>query len=153
MTFVDRLAREGHGAIQVGEGDPDTIKAVLIGPIRHWWTLLDDQFGVDPAHVEYLTWRDAVDAALVKSEFLVYRPYAAWRGSWHDDAQLTNNFAIAMSDVVIDLSPPGVPNEGTQHERKIAESYDKLLIDLPPGDEGDIARALVTIHRALKGTP
>lgn len=131
---LDQLARIGHGAIEVEESREHTpVKIFLAGPIKYWWSLPKDEWGKG-AHAEYLQWRDAVEAALVISGALVYRPYSAWRGSWDmtGQAQEVNYKAISISDIVINLTPEGIPAEGTDDEVAYAERINKPVVNFPP---------------------
>lgn len=137
---LEQLARIGHGAIEVEESQDYTpIKIFLAGPIKHWWSLPKDEWGKG-AHAEYLQWRDAVEAALVMCGCLVYRPYSAWRGSWDmtGQAQEVNYKAISISDIVINLTPEGIPAEGTDDEVAYAENINKSIVDFPPGTTADL---------------
>ena len=69
---IERLAIEGHGAIQVDESpDREPPIIVLAGPIKFWWQ--EGQWD-SLRHQEYVQWRDAVRVALVKAGFAVYSP-------------------------------------------------------------------------------
>lgn len=138
---LTQLAREGHGAIQVDEPTEKPIKVVLAGPIKHWWSL--DHTGWDQGiHHEFLVWRAAVETAFVKAGFLVYLPHKAWRGAWHEDAQLVNDEAINIADALVYLTPDGIPDDGTQDECKLAYNLGVRVMHLPPGAVEDIDRLI-----------
>lgn len=140
---VEQLAREGHGAIQVDLPEAGNRPPVVMlgGPIKFWWSLPDSEWG-EGDHGVYLQWRDAVEAALVKAGFLVYCPYKALRGSWTPLAQQINDKAIEVADAFIYLTPPGVPDEGTQEELAHAMEVATVPFYLPPGDLEDIEGAI-----------
>lgn len=140
------LAREGHGAIEVesGEDGPPPPIVVLAGPIRHWWQ--PGQWDT-PQHQEYVQWRDAVRVALVKAGWMVYSPHRAIQGSWNDAAQAINDAAIRVADVVVVLTPPGIPADGTAHEMTVAAQHCVPLALVPPGD----VPALETLIRTRSG--
>jgi hypothetical protein len=140
---VEKLAREGHGALQVDlpeEGQRPPI-IMLGGPIKHWWSLPDDEWG-QGEHGVYLQWRDAVETAFVKAGFLVYSPYKALRGAWTPLAQQINDRAIEVADFFFYLTPDGVPDEGTQEELAHAAEVGTIPYYLPPGDIDDIYEAI-----------
>jgi len=133
------LAREGHGAVEVDLPQVSPLKVMLAGPIKYWWS--EGQWET-PEHLEFIEWRDAVRVACVKAGFLVYSPHRAWQGAWHEDAQQVNDAAIEMADVVLDLTPPGIPNDGTLAERAYALMVGTTVIDAPPSD-GEALQQLV----------
>ena len=114
MTTVEMLAREGHGAVQVDESlDRQPPIVFLAGPIKYWWqpgnwdSLL---------HQDYVRWRDAVRVALVKAGCAVYSPHRAIQGRWNENLQRINDAAIINANVIVVLTPPGVPAEGTDRD-------------------------------------
>jgi len=136
---VHQLARRHNGAIEVGLPTGKPLMIFIAGPIKHWWGFADWDA---PQVKRYFEWRDAVEVACVEAGFLVYMPHMAWRGSWHEDAQLVNNHAIETVDVVIDLTPPGIPADGTTREITHAYVVGKNVMALPPGDDQDLAAAM-----------
>lgn len=142
MTALDpdQLAIEGHGAVEVEEATELPVRVMLAGPIKHWWV----EWG-SGRHETFTTWRDAVRVALVKDGCLVYSPHRAWQGAWHEAAQSVNDAAIAMADVMVDLTPPGVPAEGTAAECAEAERVGTPVLAAPPGDADDLARLLEAV--------
>lgn len=128
---VEQLARENAGAIEVDLPDQEPQIVVLIGPISFWWE--PGQWD-SPAHQEYVAWRDAVEAALVKDGRLVYKPHSALRGAWTERAQAINDTAIRMADAVAELTPPGIPIKGTLKEREVALAAGVPVEHYPPGD-------------------
>lgn len=114
------------------------MKVFLAGPIDYWW----NENWETPAHIAYMEWRDKVNAMLVESGHLVYRPHQAIKGAWPKDEadsyQAVNDLAIYLSDVVIVLTPPGVPAYGTAAETALARTWGKQVRYAPPGDTSDI---------------
>ena len=106
---------------------------MLAGPIKHWWS----EYGSD-AHLDYLAWRDYLDAALVEAGHLVYRPHKAFKGPWDENAQAVNEMAVRLVDVMFDLRPEGVPSAGTAMEVIHAVQFDTRVVEAPP--PGDRAR-------------
>jgi len=149
---VEQLARQGHGAIQVALPEPGKlpIKVVIGGPIKYWWSLPDAEWGTG-RHAEYLQWRDAVEAAFVQAGFLVYMPYKAWRGSWHEHAQQVNDAAIEIADIFVYLTPPGIPDEGTQEEVAYAQELAVPVFYLPPSTTGHIEKTIESIKKTQDG--
>ncbi|MHA3701406.1 hypothetical protein ACXR2U_04420 [Jatrophihabitans sp. YIM 134969] len=141
-----QLAIEGHGAVEVDEATDLPVRVMLAGPIKHWWVEWES-----PRHVEYTTWRDAVRVALVKDGCLVYSPHRAWQGAWHEAAQSVNDAAIDMADVMIDLTPPGVPADGTAAECAEAERVGTPVVAAPPGSADDLAHLLEQVAEYRPG--
>jgi hypothetical protein len=137
------LAIEGHGAVQVEEAELDRPPLIitLAGPICFWWGREWDS----ERHKQYVEWRDALRVALVKAGYLVYSPHRAIQGAWHPRAQKINDTAIRNSDVVIVMTPPGVPAEGTDDEVKLALRHGVRLIYAPPGSGEDLDRLLLDL--------
>jgi hypothetical protein len=128
----ERRLTSGHGALQV-EGFAaryEPLVFMLAGPIKHWW----DANWMTAEHVRYDEWRTKVSERLVVEGHLVYRPHEAFKGHWSETAQAINDAVIAACDVFIDLTPPGVPGEGTVAERALAVRQKKRIIELPPPD-------------------
>lgn len=142
---LERLAREGHGAIQVEEASINPLLVFLAGPIKVWWNLSDEEWGRGE-HGIYLEWRSAVQAACVKAGFLVYSPFQAWRGSWSNEAQSVNNFAIVSCDVFIDLTPKGVLADGTEAEKEFARKHGRHIVNLPPSEVESLAWTIEGLH-------
>jgi hypothetical protein len=143
------LAREGHGAIQVDLPRVQPLVVMLAGPIKVWWQ--DGMWGTE-LHDTYTQWRDAVRVACVKAGFLVYSPHRAWQGAWNENAQRINDMAIEASDVVLNLTPAGVPADGTDAEIAYADKVGTPVLAAPPGSAtalGDLLRSLHAI-RATK---
>ena len=134
MNLVDLLAQEGNGAVQV-EASPEKVPPIitLVGPIKVWWSEWDS-----PRHQQYTQWRDAVRIALVKAGVAVYSPHRAIQGRWNEKLQAINNAAIAASDYIVVLTPPGVPADGTAEEIEFAQMCGIETINAPPGNDGDI---------------
>lgn len=143
---VEMLAKEGNGAVQVDES-PDKMPLVvtLIGPIKVWWTEWDS-----PRHKIYTQWRDAVRVALVKAGCAVYSPHRAIQGAWNEKLQAINDAAIRASDFVVDLTPPGVPADGTAEERKLVAKCGGHLLPSPPGDDAALDKLLEGIKHGSR---
>lgn len=92
----------------------------LAGPIEYWWQ--DDNFDT-PLAVAYRRYRELLAQAFVDEGFLVFLPHQAFKGSWNEKMQEVNNCALIRSDVVIDMSPRGIPGLGTAHEMQIARDH------------------------------
>jgi hypothetical protein len=119
---------------------------MLAGPIKAWW---DDNWNT-PEHWFYALWRERVNTELVKSYYLVYRPHEAFQGSWDERAQSINDFVLRTCDVVLNLTPPGVPSLGTDGEVLYAENFGKTIIDVPPpASVDDFERALIEMNQKL----
>lgn len=105
----------------------------LIGPIEHWWDTEDDpyRFMSLPA-IEYRAHRIELSGWLVSKGYLVYRAHEAFKGPWDDRAQKLNDFGIEISDIIINMSPPGIPGAGTAREAALAETLLKPVIAFPP---------------------
>lgn len=144
MATIEELAREGHGAIQVDSPTEPPLRVMLAGPIKYWWSCPPQEWEKGD-HGIYVQWRDAVDAAFVKAGFLVYRAHMAWRGSWDEMAQLVNDRAIEVCHVLVDLTPPYIPAEGTAAEVAYAESLHKVIVNLPPSVRPDMIDLAIEI--------
>lgn len=114
--------------------------AILAGPIKYWW---DDNWDT-PAHWHYDAWREALSQALVDAGvYLVYRPHHAFKGTWTERGQVVNDAALQAADLVIDMTPPGVPSEGTDSEILQASSYGAIIVQAPPpAHERDFTQSL-----------
>ena len=139
------MALEDNGAIQVEEADPNKPSppiTALVGPIKAWWGKDADgrEIWGNAQHCAYVAWRDAVEAFLIKAGCLVYAPYRAIKGSWHERAQRINDTAIRESDAIVDLTPPGIIADGTVAENLYAESNGVVIIKCPPGTDLNIVR-------------
>ena len=138
------LAREGHGAVQVDLPTVQPLIVMLAGPIKIWWE--DHMWDSDP-HRQYSQWRDAVRVACVKAGFLVYSPHRAWQGAWSENAQRINDAAIEVCDVVVDLTPPGIPADGTAAEIAHARRVGTHILAAPPGDSQAISTLLAHLQQ------
>lgn len=108
----------------------------LIGPVDFWW----HENWLSSAHKEYMSWREKVKSDLVESGHLVYQPSGAFKGAWQERAQKVNNLALSLSDVVINLTPPGIPAYGTEAEERLVRGfYQADIFHAPPGDFSQIA--------------
>ena len=100
----------------------------LAGPIKHWWTC----WGSDE-HRLYLFHRDWVRRTLIDAGYLTYAPWDAFKGSWDERAQAINEQAIAISDLFINMTPPGIPAEETELEQSLAWSHGVPTTHAIPG--------------------
>lgn len=133
MDAVSRLAIEGHGAIETAMASTRPLTVFLAGPIKHWW---QDGMWDTLEHRRYVAWRDAVRVAIVQTGFcVVYSPHRALQGSWHEDLQRINDAAIGVCDVLLDVTPEGVPADGTRREVERALRLGKPVWYYPPGDD------------------
>jgi hypothetical protein len=132
---------EDNGAVQVEEATEVPLKVFLAGPIKHWWGTEPDGTRTwdTPERKIYMEWRDQVRLAIVATGFCaVYSPHRAIQGSWHPDLQLINNVAIRTSDVMVILTPPGVPADGTDEEMALALQHNVNIWRCPPGTEDSL---------------
>lgn len=143
QNLVNLLAKEGNGAVQV-EASPDVVPLIvtLVGPIKVWWSEWDS-----PRHQEYTHWRDAVRVALVKAGCAVYSPHRAIQGRWNEKLQEINNAAIRASDIIIVLTPPDTPADGTEQEIEYALQNGIGIMFAPPGGDENIERLVGDICR------
>jgi len=87
---------------------------VIIGPIKHWW----DENWDTQEHWLYEADRNLLSKVLVNRGYLVYRPHEAFKGPWVEAAQAVNDVAIRRADLVINITPYGIPSEGTDEEMR-----------------------------------
>lgn len=135
LAEQDKLWKEkrmvsGHGAQDGSARDPN-YKALIVvigGPISHWW----DENWMSPEHIRYDEWRTKVEEAMIAAGFLVYKPYTAFKGTWNEEAQRINNAVISIADVLLVLTPDGVPSEGTDEEIEHAEQVGTKIVYTPP---------------------
>ena len=142
--FIAMLAQEGNGAVQV-DASPDVppIVVTLIGPIKVWW----GEWG-SPRHQYYTKWRDAMRVGLVRLGCAVYSPHRAIQGRWNEKLQRINDAALLASDLVLDLTPPHCPANGTDQERKLAQAHNIPLLPAPPGGDEEM-RAYLAIVKVI----
>lgn len=93
--------------------DPPMI--FLAGPIKHWWTCWGSE-----GHKRYVAHRDMVRALLIHHGYLTYAPWDAIKGTWNPRAQAVNDVAIATADLMVILTPAGIPADGTEGETAYA---------------------------------
>lgn len=144
MTALDPtdpalLARQGEGAVQVDLPTTEPLVVMLAGPIEVWWR--PGMWDTD-THRRYVEWRDAVRVACVRAGHLVYSPHRAWQGAWSEKAQRVNDMTIEMADVVIDLTPPGIPADGTRAEVSRADAVGTPVVPGPPGGSAELSSLL-----------
>lgn len=114
---------------------------ILVGPIDFWW----NENWLTPAHLEFKEWRDRVSREFVEAGHLVYRPHEAFKGAWDERAQHVNDAAIAMADIMVNLTPPGIPAYGTAAEVQTATDSGCPVLHAPPGDYVEIQRYLTPL--------
>ena len=140
--FLEQLARENNGAIEVDEPTGRPLFVVLAGPIKVWW---EPGKWDSPLHKAYVKHRDATEAFLVERGILVYKPHTAWRGAWHEAAQKVNDLAVAEADALVVLTPQDGPYgarqwavscAGTLHEMAVAKRNGTRVV-LHPVEEAD----------------
>lgn len=108
---------------------------MLAGPIEWWWdTDLDPHRFMSPEAIEYRHHREGVSEILVDAGYLVYRPWAAFKGQWNEEAQAINDWVVDIAHFLVNMNP-GVPAEGTEHEVARARARGIPVIDCPPGTD------------------
>jgi hypothetical protein len=112
---------------------------MVVGPIDYWWS---ENWNTEDHH-SYMGWRTLVCASLVEAGHLVYRPHEAFKGAWSERAQAVNNMAITISDLLLDIRPPGVPAYGTDAEIEYAKRSGVPVFKCPPGTELRTFKVLV----------
>jgi hypothetical protein len=126
-----------------------SIIIMLAGPIEFWWDNEEepDRFN-SPEAVAYRAWRDKVVAFFAPQQMgtLVYLPWGGFKGQWDERAQVFNDHAVRVADVVLNLNP-GVPAIGTDHEIELARSLRKPVFACPPGT--DLDKLLLQIREAV----
>lgn len=136
------------------EQDPNSTAIIMLaGPIKHWW----DENWDTPQHWQYADWRDRVSSSLVDNGYLVYRPHEAFKGRWDERAQSVNDLILRTADVILNMTPEGVPSLGTDGEIMYAQNHaNALIVPAPPTEDFDtgitdlISRlANLDIHRKL----
>lgn len=85
-----------------------------------------------PYHDAYVEYRNNVRSALIEEGYLTYAPHEAFKGTWSEKAQAVNDAGIAMSDLMLVLSPPGIPTEGTDDEVAYARRVETPVMEAPP---------------------
>jgi hypothetical protein len=148
-----------------------TALIVLAGAIKYWWlyrcpacTALYDhpdetcatphclgrpeQLWDSAEHHQYLDWRNQLRAALIERSALTYAPHEAFKGTWVENAQIINDAAIQAADLMVVMSPEGIPTEGTDAEVLVAAAAQTPVLRLPCGAMG-IEEALQLIADTL----
>lgn len=119
---------------------------MVAGPIKHWW----DENWNTPEHWYYALWRARVTEGLTNSYYLSYRPDEAFKGSWDERGQAINDFVLRICDVVLNLTPPNTPSQGTDGEVLYAKNFGKLILDCPPpATEDEFDSAIIELLAAL----
>ena len=88
-----------------------------------------------PLHKEYVEHRNYIRRMLVQEGYLTYAPHEAFKGTWDERAQAVNDAGIAACDVMLVLSPSGIPTEGTDEEVAYAERVGTPVMYVPPGSD------------------
>lgn len=128
--WEQRRKISGHGALDgLGRPKDEPLIVMVAGPIGYWW---DDNW-MSPEHIRYDEWRTKVVEGIVAAGHLAFQPHQAFKGTWTNRAQVVNNAIVTACDVVLDLTPWGVPSEGTETEVALARKYGKRVIPCPPG--------------------
>lgn len=122
----------------------------LAGAIKYWWLYKCHECGtlyIEPKachdqftyplfnsreHKEYVWWRNEARSALIKAEYLTYAPHEAFKGTWVEEAQPVNDAGIKASKAMLDLSPSGIPTEGTDKEKELALELGVPVFNAPP---------------------
>lgn len=102
---------------------------MLAGPIKAWWG--PPREGTHE-HDHYLAWRETVDRHITRAGHLTYRPHEAFKGPWDERGQVVNDAILLVADVILNLTPPGVPSEGTDAEMVVAGDHAKRVEAAPP---------------------
>lgn len=138
----------------------------LAGAIKYWWlkrcsrsicgALLSEDAEVcwacnssavfelwgSPEHQEYVAYRNHVRALLIEADYLTYAPHEAFKGTWDERAQAVNDAGIAAADLMLNLSPEGVPTVGTDDEVAYAVRIGTPVMHVPPASQSDAALLL-----------
>lgn len=54
------------------------------------------------------------------------------KGTWTERAQAINDGALRASDVILNLTPPGIPSQGTDGETLYAANFGGIIVPAPP---------------------
>ena len=113
----------------------ESLSVFLAGPIEYWWDTPEDphRFHSHAARV-YRQHRDELRDHLVSEGYLVYSPHTAFKGDWNEKMQPVNDYVLGLCDIVVDMSPPGIPGKGTEHELALAKSLGKEIWTIPPNE-------------------
>lgn len=115
----------------------------LAGPIKHWWTCWGS-----PEHEDYVAWRDEVRSALIEAGYLTYAPWDAIKGTWDPRAQAINDIAIRTADLMLVMTPLGIPADGTDAEVAFAhEAKTQVLHTWPLSGAGPEMRIALLLDR------
>lgn len=128
------------------------MRITLCGPIEYWW---DERWDTVERR-EYFHWRDLASVTLVAAGHLVYRPHEAFKGMWDDNdgdafGQLVNDAAIVASNLVVVLTPPGIPSEGTDAELGLCNRESIRVVECPQPVPYSLAAAAAALEK-LVGT-
>jgi hypothetical protein len=123
----------------------------LAGPIEWWW---GERFETPEAKM-YRAWRESLCLGLVNADYLVYRPWDAFKGPWNEKFQGVNDFVLVKSDLVIEMTPRDVIAHGTAHELELALSKEIPTLYSPPPDfaefELHVENTVKAVDKALAG--
>lgn len=112
------------------------------------WTGVYELWG-SPEHQEYVTYRDHVRKLLIDDGYLTYAPHEAFKGTWDPRAQAVNDAGIAVSDLMLNLSPLYIPTEGTDDEVLYAARVGTPAIHIPPNSLSALA-LLTTVSQSIR---
>lgn len=131
-------------AFENDELDHKNKMVFLGGGIAYWW---GERFG-SPEHQDYVQWRHDVRATLIEHNFLVYAPHEAFKGTWNRKAQIVNDAAITVSDLVLVISASYAIGNGTREETEFARRSDVPVAHAPP--ETGLMKMLETVRINVK---
>lgn len=117
------------------------MKVFLAGPIDYWW----NENWETPAHIAYMEWRTYIHKRLVEAGHVVYSPHNAIKGAWDEAMQAINDTAIHVCDVLIYLTPYGIPAHGTDDEVVVARLLGKQVYHAPPTNHWQIDHLIVPL--------
>jgi len=126
--FGERKPSVFTDAFEDGEDRHDTKLIFLGGGIAYWWGV---RFG-SPEHQDYVQWRNDVRATLIEHDYLIYAPHEAFKGTWTKKAQIVNDAAISISNLVLIISPLKAIGEGTEEEIEFANRAGVPVDFAPP---------------------
>ena len=131
------------GAMPPRPGTNDAKIIFLSGAVAYWW----DENWDTPEHYEYMQWRDNVRTALIAGGYLTYAHYEAFKGTWNPRAQMINNYALRVCDLMLIMTAAAIPSPGTDEEMEMAQAF-KVPVLRVPSSVG-LARLLPMVNEAL----
>ncbi len=112
---------------------------MLGGAISCWWL---EPYKDTLVHKDYVRWRDEVQDAFIQAGHLTIRSDLMFKGRWVERAQKINDLAIKNSDAFVDMTPVGIPSEGSRREQVYAWGHSIPTYNAPPWDWYEIAHML-----------